>query len=122
MKELGSVDSLNTTGQVPLTGDFSLMQLYLPFIVVVLAIVALSIDSLNTTGQKPLTGDFSLTRLSLYYVSTVEGSLRGRSDIWQFQGSGFPPNGYYSIHGQNNTNTTLVIGQTATPQSPIRPY
>jgi hypothetical protein len=91
MKELGSMDSLNTTGQVPLTGAFSLMQLYLPFIVVVLAIVSLSIDSLNTTGQKPLTGDTSLTRLSLYYLSTVEGSFRGRSAIWQFQGSDFPP-------------------------------
>jgi hypothetical protein len=90
-KELGSMDSLNTTGQVPLTGDFSLMQLYLPFIVVVLAIVSLSIDSLNTTGQKPLTGDSSLTRLSLYYLRTVEGSFRGRSGIWKFQGSGFPP-------------------------------
>jgi hypothetical protein len=91
MRELGSMDSLNTTGQVPLTGDFSLMQLNSPFIVVVLAIVSLSIDSLNTTGQKPLTGDSSLTRLSLYYLSTVEGSFRGRSGIWQFQGSGFPP-------------------------------
>jgi hypothetical protein len=74
MKELGSMDSLNTTGRVPLTGVFSLMQLYLPFIVVVLAIVSLGIDSLNTTGQKPLTGDSSLTRPSLYYLCTVEGS------------------------------------------------
>jgi hypothetical protein len=86
MKELGSKNSLNTTGQVPLTGAFSLMQLYLSFIVVVLAIVSISIDSLNTTGQKPLTGDFSLTRLSLYYGSTVEGSSRGRSGICKFRG------------------------------------
>jgi hypothetical protein len=45
------MNSLNTTGHAPLTGVFSLMQLYLPFIVVVLAIVSLDIDSPNTTGQ-----------------------------------------------------------------------
>jgi hypothetical protein len=103
-------------------GAFSLMQLYLPFIVVVLAIVSISIDSLNNTGH------FSLTRLCLYYLSTVEGSFRGRSGIWQFQGSGFPPllkrvllNPRTKQHTTHNPQPTLVIGQQATPQSPIRP-
>jgi hypothetical protein len=41
------MNSLNTTGRVPLTGVFSLMQLYLPFIVVVLVIVSPGNDSLN---------------------------------------------------------------------------
>jgi hypothetical protein len=30
-------------------------------------------------------------RSSLYYPNTVEGSFRGRSGIWKFQDSGFPP-------------------------------
>jgi hypothetical protein len=111
--------SLNTTGRVPLTGVFSLMQLYLPFIVVVLAIVSLGIDSLNTIGQKPLTGDSSLTRPSLYLHS--RGSLRGRSGIWKFQGSGFPPLlkrvFFNPWTKQRNTHTSHT-----TPQFPIRSY
>jgi hypothetical protein len=47
LRELVSMNSLNTTGRAPLTDVFSLMQLYLPFIVVVLVMVSPGNDSLN---------------------------------------------------------------------------
>jgi hypothetical protein len=81
LKELVSMSSLNTTRHVPLTGVLSLMQLYVPGTVVVLAIVSLGNESLNITGQKPLTGASSLTRPTLHYPSTLEGSFQGRSGI-----------------------------------------
>jgi hypothetical protein len=120
MRGTGGTDSLNTTGRVLLTGVFSLMRPYLPFVIVALAIVSLGIDSLNTTCPALLTGVFSLMRPSLYYRCAVQGSFRGRSGICKFQG--FQPKRVHpnprTIH--HNTHTShRTKGDTSTYNSSL---
>jgi hypothetical protein len=114
----GGTDSLNTTCRVLLTGVFSLMRPYLPFIIVARDNI-ISIDSLNTTGRELLTGVSSLKLSSLYYRCAIEGFFRGRSGICKFRG--FQPKRVFpnprTQHHNNHTSLNRIKSDTSTPNS-----